>query len=77
MISIFILEVSTGAFADAIGRKNSVLLGTLFMMGRLALYPIYRNFGGFLIAEVLLAISSVFGSGRVKNSGVPEGRKLF
>jgi len=63
MISIFILEVPTGAFADAIGRKNSVLLGTLFLIAGLALYPIYRTFVGFIIAEILLAISSAFGSG--------------
>jgi len=50
MISIFLLEVPTGAFADSIGRKNSVLISTLFLMLGLAFYPIFRNFYAFLLA---------------------------
>lgn len=63
MISVFILEVPTGAFADALGRKKSVLISALLMMIGLAFYPIFRNFYTFLIAEFLIAISSSFASG--------------
>ncbi len=63
MISVFLFEVPTGAFADTIGRKNSVLIGSLFTTFGLALYPIYKNFLGFAIAEFLLALSASFTSG--------------
>lgn len=63
MISVFFLEVPTGAFADTIGRKNSVLIGAFFTAIGLALYPIYKNFWGFAGAEFLLALSASFMSG--------------
>lgn len=63
MISVFFFEVPTGAFADTIGRKNSVLIGAFFTAIGLALYPIYKNFWGFVGAEFLLALSASFTSG--------------
>ena len=63
MISVFLLEVPTGAFADALGRRRSMLLGAFFTFLGLALYPIYRSFAVFIIAEFILALSSTFISG--------------
>lgn len=63
MISVFFLEIPTGAFADAIGRKKSVLISALFATAGLVLYPIYRNIYIFMAAELLIAVSSSFASG--------------
>lgn len=63
MISVFLLEVPTGAFADALGRRRSILLGAFFTFLGLALYPIYHSFVVFIIAEFILALSSTFISG--------------
>jgi len=63
MISIFLLEVPTGAFADALGRRRSVLLGLFIMVIGLAIYPIHRSFRVFMFAEILLAAASTFISG--------------
>lgn len=63
MISIFSLEVPTGAFADSIGRKRSVVISAFLLAVGMALYPIYHSFWIFIIAEVTIAISSSFSSG--------------
>jgi len=75
MISVFLLEVPTGAFADSAGRKNSVLVSTLFLIAGLALYPIFHNFWIFIIAEILLAVSSSFASGAFDAWMVDSSRK--
>lgn len=75
MISIFILEVPTGAFADAVGRKKSVLISTLFVAIGLAFYPIFRHFYFFLIAEILVAIGKSFSSGSFDAWMVDTSRK--
>lgn len=63
MISVVLFEIPTGAFADSLGRKKSMIISTLFLATGLALYPTYQNFWVFLFAEVLIAISSSFASG--------------
>lgn len=75
MVSIFILEVPTGAFADAIGRKKSVLISTLFVAVGLGFYPIFRHFYFFLIAEILIAIGKSFSSGSFDAWMVDSSRK--
>ena len=63
MVSCILLEVPTGAFADAIGRKKSMLLSTLFGAAGLFLYPMFHSIISFVIAEFLWAVSSCFASG--------------
>jgi MFS family permease len=63
MISIFLLEVPTGAFADALGRRRSILIGAFLTFVGLIMYPIFRSFYYFMIAEFILALSSTFTSG--------------
>lgn len=63
MISVVLFEIPTGAFADSLGRKKSMIISTIFLAIGLALYPTYQNFWVFVLAEVLIAISSSFASG--------------
>lgn len=63
MFSIFLFEIPTGAFADAIGRKKSILISAILLTIGLAFYPIFRNFYTFMVAEFLIAIASSFLSG--------------
>lgn len=63
MISVFLLEVPTGAFADALGRKKSLLIAIIFLTLGHFLYPIYRNFQMFAVAEILIALYAAFSSG--------------
>jgi MFS family permease len=60
MISIMILEVPTGAIADILGRKRSVLISAIFAFVGFILYPLSRNIYNFALAEILIAFSSTF-----------------
>ena len=57
MFWIFILEIPTGAFADYIGRKQSLALATLFNIVAVFIYGSIPNFYIFLLGEFLWAIS--------------------
>lgn len=63
MISVFVLEVPTGAFADFLGRRKSVLIAVIFLILGCFFYPIFRNFGMFIVAEILIAFYAAFSSG--------------
>ncbi len=63
MFWIFILEIPTGAFADYIGRKQSLALATLFNILAVFIYGSIPNFYIFLLGEFLWAISAALVSG--------------
>lgn len=63
MISVFLLEVPTGAFADFLGRKKSVLIAVIFLALGSFLYPAFRNYQTFIAAEILVAFYAAFSSG--------------
>lgn len=58
-----IMELPSGALADLIGRKFTILLG--FIAGALSSFIVLwaDNFGGFLIAILLMGLSDSFRSG--------------
>jgi MFS family permease len=60
---IFILEVPTGALADKIGRKYTLILSGIFSIIGFSVYAIGGNFWHFLIAELILAFAATFMSG--------------
>ena len=63
VFSVFILEVPTGAVADYLGRKTSLILGA-FSVGIAALvYSTYPNFWIFVLGEVLWALGVALMSG--------------
>jgi MFS family permease len=62
-ISIVILEVPTGVVADKWGRKESLVLGALFLMLGSLVYALGSNFWQFAGAEFVWAIGVTFVSG--------------
>ena len=62
-VTIVALEVPTGAVADLLGRKKSILLGAATMAFSIFLYGMGRSFFIFACAEFLFAVGASFKSG--------------
>jgi MFS family permease len=62
-MTVVVLEIPTGYFADVFGRKKSLIVASFFGFIGFAIYSISYNFYQFLIAEILLAIAISFISG--------------
>ncbi len=60
---MFALEIPTGAIADQLGRKKTIALGSALGAIGLLSYAYASTFTGFLIAEAILALGTVFISG--------------
>ncbi len=60
---VIVVEVPTGAFADRIGRRTSMMLGALMMAGACLLAYQATSFSEFLIYECLAAVSMSLCSG--------------
>lgn len=62
-VAILIFEIPSGYFADVVDRKSCIIIGcVLGFLGHLV-YPFSHDFLGFLIAELILGLSSSFLSG--------------
>ena len=66
MLSVFLLEIPTGAIADLFGRKTSFVTSSVFMGIGFVWYGITDNFIGFIIAEIIIAIGVSLTSGAFK-----------
>src|SRR3989344_582263 len=62
-ISPTIFEIPTGAFADAYGRKFSVIAGDFFFGWALFLIPLIKNYSSLVLLFLLWGLSSSFTSG--------------
>jgi len=62
-ITLFATEIPTGIFADVFGRKKSFVLSCFVGTAGMLAYAISDNFIGFVIAEIILAISQTLCSG--------------
>lgn len=62
-IAIFLFEVPTGALADKLGRKWSLVLGGVLCCISLFIYIIGNRFAVFAFAEVLFSLGAAFKSG--------------
>jgi len=60
---VILVEVPTGAFADRIGRRQSMMAGALAMTASCLIAYTSHSFNQFLVAEVLAAISMALCSG--------------
>lgn len=62
-IAITLFEVPSGYLSDKLGRKNTIIIGSIFSF--IGLYTYYSSFSflGFLTAEILLGIGVSFVSG--------------
>jgi len=66
MISCFLLEIPTGAYADVFGRRKSVIIGCLTLSLSFLVYFLSRSFWLFIIAEIIGAFGSTFISGALE-----------
>lgn len=62
-LAVALLEVPTGAIADKIGHKKSVVFGLLIFALGLVMYPFHSHFLYFALCEVFMALGSAFVSG--------------
>lgn len=60
---VFILEIPTGAVADKIGRKHSLMLGAIMIAIATLVYGSIPSFSVFLLAEFLFAVGYALNSG--------------
>jgi len=62
-VLVVLLEIPTGYFADLFGRKNSLIIGSIFSLLAIVTYAVGGNFFHFLIAEIFWAFNMSFISG--------------
>ncbi|HIG94709.1 MAG: Major facilitator superfamily MFS_1 [archaeon GW2011_AR13] len=62
-ISVVLFEIPTGVTADKVGRKQSLILGSIFLILGFSIYALSINFLQFLVAEFIFAIGVSFISG--------------
>jgi len=62
-ILVVLLEIPTGYFADVVGRKKSLVIGSLMILGATIVYAEGYSFSHFLLAEAFWALSISFISG--------------
>lgn len=60
---IMILEIPSGAFADYIGRKRTIIAARIILCFAIVTYSIVPNIGLFIFSEILWAISGALYSG--------------
>lgn len=60
---VIVVEIPTGAFADRLGRRTSMMAGTLIMAASCLTAFYADSFATFLVAEVLAAVSMSLCSG--------------
>lgn len=58
-----LLELPTGAFADLVGKRISLLVSAGLTALSFALIPLAQDFGGFMILETLAGLGTAFFSG--------------
>lgn len=62
-VSIVVMEIPSGYFADVIGRRRTLILGVVLGTIGMGIYSISYGFAGFLAAELVLGIGQSFVSG--------------
>ncbi|MFC2111820.1 MFS transporter [Bacteroidota bacterium] len=62
-VSIIVLEIPSGYFADVIGRRKTLILGTILGALGFTVYSFSYGFLGFLLAELVLGFGQSFISG--------------
>jgi len=67
---LFLTDVPTGAFADALGRRRSFVLGTMLRVIAFTIYFFSHHYWQFLIAESIDGIGTTFGNGAIDAWGV-------
>ena len=69
-VMLFLTDVPTGAFADALGRRRAFVLGTMLRVVAFMVYFFAHQYFVFLIAESIDGIGTTFCNGAVDAWGV-------
>jgi MFS family permease len=62
-VSVLVFEIPSGYLSDVIGRKSTLVLGSLFLPIGLFIYAFSYGFFGFAIAEFIMGIAAALRSG--------------
>ena len=62
-VSVAVLEIPSGYMADIIGRKKSLVMGSILGAAGYVIYSLSTGFSGFLLAEITLGLGGSFISG--------------
>ncbi len=62
-ISIVIFEIPSGYVADVIGRRKTLIIGSILGTLGFAIYSLFSGFWAFMFAEIILGIGQSFISG--------------
>ena len=66
LVTVFVLEIPTGAFADRYGRRRSFLVSCWIRAGAYGLYARADSFADCLIAEMIDALGTTLASGALE-----------
>jgi MFS family permease len=69
-VVLFLTDVPTGAFADALGRRRSYVLGAALRVCAFVMYFFAHHYIAFLVAESVDGIGTTFGNGAIDAWGV-------
>ncbi len=62
-LSVALLEIPSGYMADVVGRKKSLIIGSVLGTVGFGIYSVSSGFYGFLLAEMVLGLGGSFISG--------------
>ncbi len=62
-VSVAVMEIPSGYLADIVGRKKTLILGSILGTLGYLIYSVSHNFSGFMVAEVVLGLGGSFISG--------------
>ena len=62
-VSVAVMEIPSGYMADIVGRKKTLVLGSILGTSGYIIYSLSGDFYGFLAAEIILGIGGSFISG--------------
>lgn len=65
-VTMFVMEIPTGVIADLYGRRVSYLISCILTVCGCVVYGCSTTIGGFIVAEVILAVGMTFSSGAFK-----------
>ncbi len=78
-IGVVIFEIPSGYFSDVIGRKRTLVIGSVISTIAFAIYAFSSGFWGFLVAELVLGLGASFISGTdsamIYDSLIESGRE--
>jgi len=65
LVVVFLTDVPTGAFADAVGRRAAVVIGCAIHIVAFMLYFVSHHYWQFIVAEILEGFGTTFANGPI------------